>query len=117
MKSFRNLKIWEKSHGSVLEIYRITRTFPSEEKFGLVSQIRRSASSIPTNIVEGSKRRSDKEYSYFLNLAEASLEETKYHLVLSKDLEYISEKSFVDLHAKCEEIGKMLCGFQKRLTA
>ena len=76
-KTFRDLRVWQKSHDLTLKIYKITKYFPSEEKFGIVSQLRRAASSVPTNIVEGYKRKSSKEYSYFLNVAASSLEETK----------------------------------------
>ncbi|RLF34767.1 MAG: four helix bundle protein, partial [Thermoplasmata archaeon] len=90
MKTFKELKVWQKAHQLVLEIYKITRSFPKEERFGLVIQIRRSVSSIPTNIVEGFKRKSKKDFAHFLNIAESSLEETKYHLLLAHDLKYIS---------------------------
>lgn len=116
MKSFRDLKVWEKAHGLVLKIYKTTKLFPSEEKFGLISQLRRSASSIPANIVEGFKRKSDRDYAHFLNLADASLEETKYHILLSKDLAYINDDEFCSLNGVCDEIGKMLNGLQKKLN-
>ena len=116
MKSFRELKVWNKSHILVLSIYKTTKLFPNEEKFGLTSQIRRSAASIPTNIVEGFKRKSNKDFIHFLNLADASLEETKYHLILSKDLDYIDCTTYNDLMEKCDEIGKMLFGLQKKLN-
>ena len=116
MKTFRDLKVWQKAHNLTLRIYKITKKFPKDEKFGIISQLRRSASSIPTNIVEGFKRRSNKEYSYFLNLAESSLEETKYHLILSLDLAYITEKDFRELEELSNEIGKMLYGLQKKLN-
>jgi len=67
VKTFRDLKVWQKAHELVLEVYRITKTFPNEEKFGLVSQLRRSASSVATNIVEGFKRKSNRDYAHFLN--------------------------------------------------
>ena len=67
MKTFKDLKVWQKAHMLVLEIYKITRNFPNEEKFGLTSQLRRSASSVPANIVEGFKRKSKRDYSHFLN--------------------------------------------------
>jgi four helix bundle protein len=87
--TFRNIKGWEKAHKLVLEIYMITRKFPGHEKYGLTAQLRRSAVSIPTNIVEGYKRKSDKDFAHFLNMADTSLEETKYHLLLSYDLGYL----------------------------
>ena len=114
-KTFRDLLVWQKSHNLVLRIYRCTEAFPNGEKFGLVSQIRRSAASIPTNIVEGQKRKSSKDFLHFLNLADSSLEETKYHLILSKDLGYLKLKDFDDLMMLCDEIGRMLSGLQKNL--
>ena len=114
--TFRDLKVWQKSHDLTLRIYKITKLFPNEEKFGIISQLRRAASSIPTNIVEGFKRRSSKEYSYFLNVAEGSLEETKYHLILSCDLKYLPVKDFDELESLCNEIGRMLNGLQKKLN-
>lgn len=88
IQTFRDLLVWQKSHKLVLSVYQISISFPTEEKFGITSQLRRSAASIPTNIVEGHKRKSLKEYLHFLNISEASLEETKYHLLLSNDLGY-----------------------------
>ena len=117
VKTFRDLKVWQKAHKVVLEIYKITKDFPREEKYGLISQLRRSASSVPTNIVEGHKRRSRKEYIYFLNMADSSLEEMKYHIILSKDLDYIKNVDFDRLTEKCDEVGKMLFGLQKSLTS
>ncbi|MFH1798141.1 MAG: four helix bundle protein [Candidatus Omnitrophota bacterium] len=114
--TFRELKVWQKAHELVLEVYKITKNFPKEERFGLVSQIRRSASSIATNIVEGNKRKSRKEYLYFLNIADSSLEETKYHILLSKDLGYIDDKEFNNLTGMSDEVGKMLFGLQRSLT-
>jgi four helix bundle protein len=115
MAIFKNLKVWQKAHNLVLAIYTSTRNFPENEKYGLVSQIRRSAGSIPTNIVEGCKKNSSKEFVHYLNIAETSLEETKYHLILSKDLKYISETAFDLLSKDCEEIGRMISGLEKKL--
>jgi four helix bundle protein len=100
----------------VIETYRITGSFPDEERYGLVSQIRRSASSVPANIVEGFKRRSRKEFAHFLNIAESSLEETKYWLILSKDLSYIKNDEVRKVEALCNEIGKMFFGLQASLS-
>jgi len=116
MKTFRDLKVWGKGHSLVLEIYKVTRYFPQDEKFGLSAQIRRSSVSIPTNIVEGFKRKSDKDFAHFLNIADASLEETKYHLILASDLGYITRDIFTELEGMCDEVGKMLNGLQKRLN-
>jgi four helix bundle protein len=117
MKTFRDLKVWEKSHNLVLEIYKVAKNFPSEERFGLTSQIKRAAISIPTNIVEGFKRKGHKDFAHFLNMADASLEETKYHLILSHDLKFLDKAEFNKLNELCEEIGKMLYGLQKKLNS
>ncbi|MDP8261204.1 MAG: four helix bundle protein [Candidatus Kappaea frigidicola] len=116
MKTFKDLKVWQKAHMLVLEIYKITRNFPNEEKFGLTSQLRRSASSVPANIVEGFKRKSKRDYSHFLNIADASLEETKYHIILSNDLNYLDEAVTNKVSSMCDEVGKMLYGLQNKLN-
>ena len=115
--TFKNIKVWEKAHKLVLEIYKTTKGFPSSEKYGLTAQLRRSAASVATNIVEGYKRRSDKEFAYFLNIADASLEESKYHILLSYDLKYLKKEEYSALSELTDEVGKMLFGFQKKLRA
>ena len=116
VKTFKDLFVWQKSHALVLAIYKVTKSFPREEKFGLTSQLRRAASSVPTNIVEGHKRKSRRDYLHFLNTADSSLEETKYHIILSKDLGYLKEEEFEKLICMCDEVGKMLFGLQKSLS-
>ena len=91
---FEKLTVWQKAHELTIKIYKITQKFPQEEKFRLVDQLCRSTSSIPANIVEGNARRHKKEYLQFLNTAFASLQETKYHLLLAKDLEYLSPTQY-----------------------
>ena len=115
--TFKNIKVWQKAHEMVLAVYKITKKFPESEKYGLVSQLRRSATSVATNIVEGYKRKSDKDFLHFLNIADSSLEETKYHLLLAYDLKYISENEYEKLSMCTDEVGKMLCGFQKKLKS
>jgi four helix bundle protein len=88
MQDFRNLKVWEKAHELVLDIYLLTMKFPKEEKFGLISQLRRAAASIPTNIAEGTGHRSEKEFGRYLQMSIASSCEVEYLMVLSKDLGY-----------------------------
>ena len=107
-KRFEDLEVWKKSHELVLKIYHITKDYPSEEKFGLVSQMRRSAVSIPANIAEGFKKRSLKDKSNFYIIAQGSVEELKYYLILSKDLGYRKDTS--ELNESIETIGKMLYG-------
>lgn len=115
INSFQDFTVWSKSHALTLEIYKITKLFPDEEKFGLSNQIRRSSASICANIAEGYKK-SRKDFLRFLDIAEASLEETKYHLILSKDLGYCSTDQFKRLFDLSEEIGKMLNGLTRRLS-
>lgn len=92
----------------VLEIYRLTKSFPNEERFGIVSQLRRAAVSVPTNIVEGAKRQGKQDYARFLNIAEGSLAETEYLVLLSRDLGYLPpEESEMPL-AEAAEIARML---------
>jgi len=97
-----------------LEIYILTRGFPIEEKFGLISQIRRSASSICANIAEGYKK-SRKDFIRFLNISEGSLEETRYHLILSRDLGYFTKSQCEVLFDLSDEVGRMLNGLIKKL--
>lgn len=108
--NFEKLEVWQKSHQFVLSVYKITRLFPKEELYALTSQLRRSASSVPTNIVEGNEKKSTKEYIQFLYTAKSSLAEAKYHLLLAQDLEYINITTFNELLNNINEIGKMLNG-------
>lgn len=108
--SFEKLVVWQKAHNFVLEIYSITKMFPSDEKYVLVSQLRRSSSSIAANIVEGNERKTKKEFIQFLYTSKASLSETKYHLLLAKDLNYLNNNSYVKLIKDANEIGKMING-------
>jgi four helix bundle protein len=116
VRTFQDLIVWQKAHKLVLDIYRITRCFPDEEKYGVVSQIRRSAISVPANIVEGFKRKGKKEFCHYLTIADSSLEETKYHLLLCHDLAYIKNDNYVLLHEQCSEIGRMLTGSMRTLN-
>lgn len=117
MKSFRDLKVWQKAHELTLAIYKVTSLFPADERYSLVSQIRRSVMSVPANIVEGFKRRGDKEFRHFINIASASLEETKYYLILSLDLKYIKQDDYKGLMDFADEVSKMLYGLYKKLSA
>lgn len=104
------LIVWQKSHKLVLEIYEITKGFPREEQFGLTSQMRRAAVSIPSNIVEGKARGSNKEYKRFLLMARGSLEEVKYQLLLARDLKYINDEQYKELLSLAKDIGRLLNG-------
>lgn len=92
MKDFKELKVWAKAHELTVAVYGITRAFPRDEVYGLSAQLRRSAASIGANIAEGCGRRSDGELARFLQIARGSASETEYHLLLAKDLKFLSEK-------------------------
>jgi four helix bundle protein len=115
MKDFKNLKVWEKSHMLTLEIYNITSSFPNSEQFGIVSQMRRSVSSIPANIAEGCCRDGDKEFVRFLQISVGSASEIKYFILLSKDLGYLKVEEYGVLTQKIDEILKMLTQLVKRI--
>jgi four helix bundle protein len=111
IRTFRDLRAWEEAHKLVLEVYQVTKGFPDDERYGLVSQMRRAAVSVPANIAEGFKRRGIQEKLRFYNVAEGSLEETKYFLILSTDLGYVSSND--DLMAQAETTGRLLNGLIK----
>lgn len=104
MRDFKKYDIWQLSHSLTLKLYKITSDFPKEELYGLSSQIRRVAASIPTNISEGCGRNSDKEFNQFLNIALGSANETEYLLILSKDLNYINNEIFENLEKEINTI-------------
>jgi len=116
MQRFTELRVWQRSHASVLSIYRLTSHFPSEERYGLTSQLRRAALSVPTNIAEGSKRLSRQDYSRFLNIAEGSLAETEYLIMVSRDLGYIQIGDSERLLAELTEIGSMLNALRSKVA-
>lgn len=109
------LDVFKKSHGLTLDLYRLTAQFPSEEKFGLTSQIRRASSSICANLIEGNHRNNKREYRQFAGISRGSAGELKYHLLLAKDLAYISENDFRKCDKTTDDISKMLHGLIKAL--
>lgn len=113
IERFEDLEVWKKAHKLVLDTYRITKGFPVEEKFGLVSQMRRAAISIAANIAEGFKKRTLKDKSNFYNISQGSLEELRYYLILSLDLGYLNDNK--DLLYLIEENGRMLYGLIKSI--
>jgi four helix bundle protein len=104
--SFKDLVVWQKAHEMVISIYQMTKLFPSEEKFGLISQMRRAAVSVPANVAEGFAKRSSKDKSNFYNIAQGSLEELKYYLILAEDLGYTNNNKHLFLEA--EGVGRLL---------
>jgi len=117
LKSFENLDVWEAAHKLVLEIYKITKKFPEEERFRLIDQLCRSAASVPANIAEGTGRKTLNEYIQYLYNARGSFEETRYHLILARDLNYIDKVEFSALKKQYDSIGKMLNGLIKSLKS
>jgi len=111
-KSFRELVVWQKAHAFVLNIYKKTKRFPKEEVYGLTAQFRRAAVSIPANIVEGYKKSGVADKLRFLNIAQGSVEECRYYLILAHDLGYCDSK---ELHMQLEEVSKLLAGYMRGL--
>lgn len=106
IQKFEDLLVWQKSHELALKIYRITKDFPSEEKFGLVFQMRRAAVSVAANIVEGFRKRGKKDKINFYNIVQGSLDELRYYVILAKDLGYLD----LELQKDINEAGRMLSG-------
>ncbi|MFN3467440.1 MAG: four helix bundle protein [Candidatus Brocadiales bacterium] len=108
VRRFEDLEVWQKAHQLALNIYKATNDFPAQERFGLTSQMKRAAVSIPANVVEGYKKRSLKDKANSYNIAQCSLEELRYYLLLSGDLGYLRGKN--ELLNSIDEIGRMLHG-------
>ena len=115
MRNFYELQVWIKSHNLTLKIYKITKSFPNDELFGLISQMRRSSASIPTNIAEGCGRNSNPDFKRFLTISSGSSSELEYQLLLARDLEYLSESHFSEFTHEVIEIRKMLNSFSNKL--
>jgi len=116
MQSFRDLKVWQKSHQLTLEVYRFTSTFPREELYGLTGQIRRASSSISANIAEGCGRNSPNELRHFLEIAMGSASELEYHLLLARDLNMLVQGRYEGLNTQTCEVKRMLAVFIQKLT-
>lgn len=117
MKNFRDLKVWQKSYQLTLVVYRATHSFPKEEQFGLTSQMRRAASSIPSNIAEGCCRSGDAEFARFLYIAMGSASELECHLMLSRDLGYMPVAASQSLESDVSEVKRMLSSLILKLKA
>ena len=115
LKNFKELKVWKKSYELCLDIYNITKNFPSEEKFGLISQIRRSSGSIPSNIAEGYGRRTTPDYIRSLHIAYGSCCELETQILLSGDLNFIKEEKQRLMVEKISEVERMLKALIKSL--
>ena len=117
MRDFKQLKVWQKAHQLTLGVYKVTTAFPRAELYGLVSQMRRSSASIPTNIAEGCGRYSQAELARFFVIAAGSASELEYQLIFSRDLSFLDVSEYETLTNDVVEIKKMLTSFLQRLKA
>ena len=108
INSFRDLTVWQKAHALTLATYRLTEKFPRSEQFGIVSQARRAASSTAANLAEGFGRRTTRELLRCLQISRGELEETRYFMLLSRDLGYISPAQFTDVNSLCDSVGQLI---------
>ncbi len=113
-KTFRDLMVWQKAHRFVLDVYRMTEAFPKSETYGLTSQLRRSAVSIPANIAEGFKKRGRPDKARFMNTGQGSLEESRYYLLLANDLGYANTTPLLQ---SLDEVGRMLDGYARAILS
>ena len=113
-KTFRDLIVWRKAHAFVLEVYRLTSTFPGTEKFSLAQQMRRAAVSIPANIAEGFRRRGQTDKARFMNIAESSLEESRYYLILVSDIGYGKTDFLLN---SADEISRLLNAYSQAILS
>jgi|SRR5579859_1333351 len=117
MRDFRELKVWQKAHQLTLSVYQATRTFPQDERFGLISQVRRSCASVAANLAEGCGRTSQANFHRFLDFAMGSASETQYHLLLAHDLGYLANELHIRLDGDVVEVKKMLSALSLKLKA
>jgi four helix bundle protein len=116
VRDFRDLQVWHKAHGFVIDLYRHTSAFPSEEKYGLTSHLRKSATSIPSNIAEGCGRKGERELSRFLGIAAGSASESEYQLLLAHELGYLKESEYLHLSGLITEVKRMLYSLIQKLS-
>ena len=114
-ENFDKLLVWQRAHSLVLKIYEVTNSFPKEEIWGLTSQIRRAAVSVPSNIVEGKARGSRKDFKRFLLIARGSLEEVKYQSLLAKELKYMNDEQYEEITVMIEDVGRLLGGMIRKV--
>jgi len=113
IKSFTDLDAWKEAHKLVIMVYKLTKSFPEDEKFGLTNQVRRAAVSITSNIAEGFSRNGKKEKTQFYYMALGSLTEVQNQLLIARDLSYIDEKEFAEIATKTVVVSKLLNGLIK----
>jgi four helix bundle protein len=116
MRDFKELKVWQKAHRFVLNVYQQSRSFPPDERFGLAAHLRKSALSVPSNIAEGCGREGERELARFLSIAAGSASETEYQLLLARDLGYLPHEAHQQLDDQVNEIKRMLNSFLQKLS-
>jgi four helix bundle protein len=115
MRDFRELKVWERSHQLVLDIYEASGKFPREESYGLAAQLRRCCASIPANIAEGCGRSGDAELGRFMLISMGSASELEYHLLLASELGFLDTRDYQELLQRTQEVKRMFSSFRTRL--
>jgi len=117
MRDFKPLEVWQKAHAVTLAVYKASANFPKEELYGLTSQLRRAAASVPANIAEGCGRRGGVELARFLTIAMGSASELEYHLLLAHDLSFLDSVNYRQLDDELARVKRMLNAFIQKLTA
>lgn len=117
MRPHKNLDVWKKSVDFVIDIYKATENFPTDERFGLTSQLRRAAVSIPANIAEGAGRKSNKEFLNFLSIAQGSASEVETEILIAYRLDYLSLENYNSLIESLDNIGRMITGLSNHLKS
>src|SRR6266446_4211257 len=115
VKDFRDLQVWQKAHQLTLMVYRLTASFPREERYGLTTQLRRSSSSIAANLAEGCGQNGDAELARFCAIAMGSASELEHHLLLARDLNLLHAPDYTALANQTTEVKRMLTGLQQKL--
>lgn len=115
MRDFKELKVWQKAHRFVIEVYQQSRSFPADERFGLTAHLRKSVTSVPSNIAEGCGREGERELARFLSIAAGSASESEYQLLLARDLGYLQPDMHRQLDDQVNEVKRMLNSFIKTL--
>ncbi len=113
-KSFQDLIVWQKGHQFVLDVYRVSEFFPKSEIYGLTAQLKRAAVSVPANIAEGFKKRTRNDKARFMNIAQGSIEECRYYLILARDLKFADTK---EIGSRLDEVSKLLDAYMASLLA
>ena len=115
MRDFRTLKVWERAHQLALSVYRVTRAFPREELYGISSQLRRAACSVPANIAEGFGRSGNGDLHRFLDVAMGSTAEVSHFLLMSRDPAFVTPESYADLAERADEVQRMLASLIRKV--